>query len=77
LTINPAKILGIDDRTGTLEVGKQANFIVTEGDLFDIRSGKVSQIYLDGQLIDPENRQTDLYLKYLRKHGLPEMEGKP
>lgn len=77
LTINPAKILGIDDRTGSLEVGKQANFIVTEGDLFDIRSGKVSQIYLDGQLIDPENRQTDLYLKYLRKHGLPEMEGKP
>jgi imidazolonepropionase-like amidohydrolase len=77
LTINPAEILGIDDRTGSLVVGKQANFIVTEGDLFDIRSGKVSRIYLNGQLIDPENRQNDLYLKYLRKHGLPEMEGKP
>jgi hypothetical protein len=37
----------------------------------------VSRIYLNGQLIDPENRQNDLYLKYLRKHGLPEMEGKP
>ena len=70
LTINPAKILGIDDRTGSLEVGKEANFIVTNGDLFDIRTGKVHRIYLQGELIDPENRQNDLYKKYLRKYGL-------
>lgn len=74
LTINAANILGIDDRTGSLEVGKQANFIVTAGDLFDIRTGQVTRIYLKGQLIDAENRQNDLYKKYLRKYGLPEME---
>lgn len=77
LTINAAKILGIDDRTGSLEVGKQANFIITTGDLFDIRTGRVSRIVLEGQLIDAENRQNDLYLKYLRKYGLSQMEGKP
>jgi len=77
LTINAAKILGIDDRTGSLEVGKEANFIVTEGDLFDIRTGKVHRRYLGGMLIDPENRQNDLYIKYLRKHGFSEVEGKP
>ncbi len=77
LTINAAKILGIDDRTGSLEVGKEANFIVTDGDLFDIRTGQVHRIYLGGMLIDPENRQNDLYLKYARKYGLPDVEGKP
>jgi len=77
ITINAAKILGIDDRTGSLEVGKEANFIMTEGDLFEIRSGAVHRRYLKGQLIDTENRQNDLYLKYLRKYDLPDVEGKP
>lgn len=77
LTINPAKILGIDDRTGSLEVGKQANFIITNGDLFDIRTSEVSRVVLEGRLIDPDNRQNGLYQKYLRKYGLSEMEGKP
>ncbi|MCZ4408759.1 amidohydrolase family protein [Cryomorphaceae bacterium 1068] len=77
LTINAAKILGIDNRTGSLEIGKKANFIVTDGDLFDIRTGRVHRIYLDGMLIDPENRQNDLYLKYARKYGLPDVDGKP
>jgi imidazolonepropionase-like amidohydrolase len=76
ITINAAKILGIDNRTGSLEVGKEANFIVTDGDLFDIRTGAVERRYLGGQLIDPENRQNELYLKYLRKYGLPEVKGK-
>ncbi|MEM9050450.1 MAG: amidohydrolase family protein [Bacteroidota bacterium] len=74
LTINPARILGVDERTGSLEVGKEANFIITEGDLFDIRTGKVFRHYLQGELIDPENRQTDLYKRYLRKYGLQEVE---
>jgi len=72
LTIYPAEILDIADRTGSLEVGKEADLIVTEGDLFDIRTGSVRRIYLHGQLIDPENRQDALYKKYLRKYDLPE-----
>jgi imidazolonepropionase-like amidohydrolase len=37
ITLSPAKILGIDKQTGSLEVGKDANVIVSDGDLLDIR----------------------------------------
>ena len=72
LTLYPAEILGIGDRTGSLEAGKEANLIVTEGDLFDIRTGKVHRVYFQGELISIENRQTELYRKYLRKYDLEE-----
>jgi len=71
LTSSPAKLLGIDEFTGSIEKGKQANFIVTTGDLFDIRNGTVERIFIEGKLIDPENRQNQLYRKYLRKYDLP------
>jgi len=70
LTIYPARICGIDERTGSLEVGKKANFIITKGDLFDIRTGKVLSRYLEGKLIQTENRQNDLYEKYLQKYSV-------
>ena len=43
ITLNAAKILGIDKQTGSLEINKDANIIVSDGDLLDI---KTSNIYL-------------------------------
>ncbi|MFM1968869.1 MAG: hypothetical protein RL152_246, partial [Bacteroidota bacterium] len=42
ITLNAAKILGIADRTGSLEVGKDANIVISEGDILDMRSSNIS-----------------------------------
>ena len=49
LTSNAAKIAGMGDRLGTIEKGKIANLLVTEGDLFD--NGKVKYVLIDGRAV--------------------------
>lgn len=49
LTINPAKILGIDDRVGSLEEGKDADIVLFEGDPLDARS-KVMKVLVNGEI---------------------------
>jgi imidazolonepropionase-like amidohydrolase len=53
LTINAAKIAGAGERLGSLEKGKIANVIVTDGDLFEDRT-RVVHIFIDGRKVDPE-----------------------
>ncbi|NQV07762.1 amidohydrolase [bacterium] len=50
VTINPATILGVDDRVGSLEPGKDADFLLFAGDPWDGRS-KVQRTYIDGTLV--------------------------
>ncbi len=50
ITINPAEILGIDDRVGSIEKGKDADLIVFSGDPLDIRS-KVEEVYINGKQV--------------------------
>jgi imidazolonepropionase-like amidohydrolase len=52
VTINNAKILGIDKYVGSLEVGKQATLVVSQGDLLDMRSAKVEQAFIQGKKLD-------------------------
>ena len=47
ITINPAKILGVDHRVGSLEPGKDADFIVFDGDPWDARN-PVLETFIDG-----------------------------
>ena len=54
LTADAAKVAGAGDRLGTLEKGRIANVLVTEGDLFDERM-KVKHVFVDGRLIHPED----------------------
>jgi imidazolonepropionase-like amidohydrolase len=49
VTINNAKILGIDKYVGSLEVGKQATLVVSQGDLLDMRSAKVEHAFIQGK----------------------------
>jgi len=56
LTINPAKILGIDDRIGTIEKGKDADLVVWSGHPFDM-SSKVESVYINGEKISPEGEK--------------------
>jgi hypothetical protein len=47
LTINPAQILGVVDRLGSIEPGKIANLVVTDGDLFNEKT-KIKDVFVDG-----------------------------
>lgn len=50
ITINPAKILGIDDRFGSIEVGKDADLAIWSGDPLDIRS-RVEKTLIGGKVV--------------------------
>jgi len=63
LTINPAKIFGVDDRLGSLEVGKDADFFITTGDPLDLRS-EVKHLFISGKHIDIANWWDTLYNKW-------------
>ena len=67
LTLQTAKILGIDKTTGSLEVGKDATLFISEGDALDMRTCKVSHAFIQGRQIDVDNKQKVLYRKF-RKH---------
>jgi len=69
ITINPARILGIDKISGSIEVGKDANIIVSEGDLLDIRTNKIIYSYISGRRIDLDSKHKRLYRKFSEKYG--------
>jgi imidazolonepropionase-like amidohydrolase len=50
ITLNPARLLGIDDRTGSLEPGKAADLVVWSGDPFSVYS-LADQVFIDGALL--------------------------
>jgi imidazolonepropionase-like amidohydrolase len=66
ITINPAKIFGVADRIGSLEVGKMANIIVTDGDPLEIVT-HVKRLFIGGEDITLETNQTLLYEKFLKR----------
>lgn len=72
ITLNPAKIMGIDSRIGSLEKNKDASFVVTSGDLLDMQNSLVERVVLDGKEINLNNQQVQLYQKYLEKYGIKE-----
>jgi imidazolonepropionase-like amidohydrolase len=61
ITLSPAKILGIDDRTGTLEKGKDANIVVSDGDILDMKTSNVIYAFIQGRQINLDNKQKQLY----------------
>lgn len=70
ITLNAAKILNIADRTGSLEVGKDANIVICEGDILDMRSSIITEAFIQGRQINLTNKQTQLYERYKYKYGL-------
>lgn len=60
VTINAARMLGVDDRLGTLEPGKIANVIVTDGDPLEITT-RFEHVIIGGRDVDTMNRHRELY----------------
>lgn len=70
ITGSAAKILGIDDRMGTLEVGKDATLIISTGDALDVRGNNIEHAFIQGRTLDLGNKQIDLYEKFMGKYKL-------
>jgi len=64
ITLNTAKILGIDDMVGSIESGKNATFFISTGDALDMRSNNVEQAFINGNAVDLNNHQKELFEKY-------------
>ena len=68
ITLNTAKILGIDKRVGSLEEGKDATLFISEGDALDVRTNQVVLAFIRGKQIDLTNPQKKLYQKFNKKY---------
>jgi imidazolonepropionase-like amidohydrolase len=66
VTLYPAQIFGLADQIGTIETGKVANVIVTNGDPLEITTD-VRYLFIRGQLTSTDNRHKALYEKYLNR----------
>ena len=68
ITLNAAKILGIDAQYGSLEVGKSATLFISEGDALDMRTNQLKHAFIDGRKISLESHQTKLWKRYSNKY---------
>jgi imidazolonepropionase-like amidohydrolase len=70
ITLNAAKVLGVADRTGSIEVGKDANIVISSGDLLDMRTSNVTDAFIQGRKIELIDKQKLLHERYKHKYGL-------
>ncbi|PAP78486.1 amidohydrolase family protein [Rubrivirga marina] len=66
ITITPARIFGVDDDLGSVEVGKSATLFVADGDPFEPAT-QVTALFIDGYQIPLVSRQSELYEEYLQR----------
>jgi imidazolonepropionase-like amidohydrolase len=60
VTLYPAQIMNVADRMGSIEAGKMANLVVTDGDLLEVRT-HVRYLFIDGVRVPLTSRHTELY----------------
>jgi imidazolonepropionase-like amidohydrolase len=63
ITLHPARMLGVDDRLGSIEKGKEASFFAADGDILDVRAN-VKRMWIAGNEVNLDSRHTRLYEKY-------------
>lgn len=70
ITLNTAKILGIDKTTGSLEVGKDATFFISTGDALDMKTNKIEKAFIQGRDINLDNLHKQLDKKFSDKYTI-------
>ena len=70
ITLNAAKVLGIDQRTGSIEIGKDANIVISDGDILDMKSSVIRHAFIQGRQISLESKHTQLNDRYRHKYGI-------
>lgn len=66
VTVNPAEIWGVADRIGSIQEGKWADLMVTDGDPLETKT-QVKQLFIKGKNVDLDNKQKRLYEKYINR----------
>ncbi len=66
ITLGPADILGVADKLGSIEPGKLADLVVTDGDILELRT-KIKYVFIAGKRVSLETRHTRLYQEYLTR----------
>ena len=67
ITLSPAEIFGVADRTGSLTVGKDATLIITDGNILETPT-QVVRAYIQGRQVDLSSKHTQLNEKYKAKY---------
>jgi imidazolonepropionase-like amidohydrolase len=65
--------MGCDDKIGSLEKGKDANIIISSGDILDAKTNNIEQAFVQGKSVDLVNFQQKLYEKFLKKYNTMEI----
>ncbi|GMN05550.1 amidohydrolase [Croceitalea sp. MTPC5] len=71
ISLNPAKILGIDGRVGSIRVGKDATLFVSKGDALDVQANSLSMAFIQGKNITLDGPHQELFKRYSQQfeHG--------
>ncbi len=75
ITLNAAKIMGVADKTGSIEPGKEANFIISSGDILDMSTSNVTDAFIQGRVINLDDKQKQLNERYEQKYQLKGKKG--
>lgn len=67
ITLSPAEILGVSERTGALQAGRDATLLVTDGDILETPT-QIERAFIQGRAVDLNSRHTQLYQKYSEKY---------
>jgi imidazolonepropionase-like amidohydrolase len=70
ITLNAAKILGVEKEIGSLEEGKLASIIISDGDVLDMKTNNIIDAYIAGKKVNLTNKQSTLYSTYKTKYGI-------
>ena len=70
ITLSAAEILGIEKTTGSLEIGKDATLIISEGDILEMKTNSILKAYIKGKDVNLNDKHKTLYSKYSQKYGL-------
>jgi imidazolonepropionase-like amidohydrolase len=66
VTLNAAEIWGVADQLGSIEKGKLADLVVSDGDPLEAKT-QIKQLFVKGKTVDLSNRHLSLYEKYLNR----------
>jgi imidazolonepropionase-like amidohydrolase len=75
ITLNAAKIMGVADKTGSIEPGKDANFIISSGDILDMATSNVTDAFIQGRKINLDDKQKQLNERYEQKYQIKGKKG--